>query len=145
VAENIARFGEVDAERVVAAASAAGIHEMILKLPAGYESQIVGAHMFSAGQRQRIGIARAVYGEPPILVLDEPNSNLDQEGEAALATTLSFLKAKGKTVVLVTHRPSALAHVDKVLLLMAGQVAAYGPRDEVLALLNQGPGAKSNA
>jgi ATP-binding cassette subfamily C protein EexD len=145
VAENIARFGEVDAERVVAAASAAGIHEMILKLPAGYESQIVGSHMFSAGQRQRMGIARAVYGEPPIIVLDEPNSNLDQEGEAALAATLAFLKEKGKTVVLVTHRPSALAHVDKVLLLMAGQVAAYGPRDEVIALLNQGAGGKSNA
>jgi ATP-binding cassette subfamily C protein EexD len=145
VAENIARFGEVDAERVVAAASAAGMHEMILKLPAGYESQIAGAHMFSAGQRQRIGIARAVYGEPPIIVLDEPNSNLDQEGEAALSATLAFLKGKGKTVVLVTHRPSALAHVDKVLLLMAGQVAAYGPRDEVIALLNQGAGGKSNA
>lgn len=138
IAENIARFGEVDAEAVVAAARAAGIHDMILHLPEGYETRLVGGgHILSAGQQQRVGIARALYGEPQVVVLDEPNSNLDQEGDAALATTLAMLKARGKTVVLVTHRPNALANADKVILLVGGQVAAYGPRDEVLALLAQ--------
>ncbi len=145
VAENIARFGAVDADMVVAAARAAGIHEMILRLPQGYETKLIGSHVLSAGQQQRIGIARALYGEPQLIVLDEPNSNLDQEGEGALSASLAALKVKGRTVVLVTHRPSALSHVDKVILMMGGQVGAYGPRDEVLALLNQHTQKISNA
>jgi ATP-binding cassette subfamily C protein EexD len=138
ISENIARFGEIDPEKVVEAAKAAGIHEMILHLPDGYDTRLAGGHILSIGQRQRVGIARAVYGDPRVIVLDEPNSNLDQAGDAALANTLMNLKKKGITVIVVTHRPNILGHVDKILLLVDGQSAFFGPRDEGLALLTQG-------
>ena len=136
IAENIARFGEVDAERVVAAADAAGVRSMILRLPQGYATRLVG-NVVSAGQRQRIGLARALYGMPQWIVLDEPNANLDQEGEAALAATLQALKRAGRTVVVVTHRRDILSLVDRIALLVQGQLVLHGPRDEVLAQLLQ--------
>jgi ATP-binding cassette subfamily C protein EexD len=138
IAENISRFGDVDADAVVSAARLAGIHEMILRLPDGYGTKLLGGgYVLSAGQQQRIGIARAIYGNPKVVVLDEPNSNLDQEGDAALGELLTILKTRGVTVVLVTHRPNSLAHVDKIALIVAGQIAAYGPRADVLALMEK--------
>jgi ATP-binding cassette subfamily C protein EexD len=140
VSENIARFGEVDAEQVVAAAQAAGVHEMILKLPEGYDTRLIG-QVISAGQRQRIGLARALYGDPKLIVLDEPNSNLDQDGDAALMKTLEDLKHRGRTMIIVTHRPNVLSIADKILLLVEGQIAVYGDRDKVMAVLKEGPKA----
>ncbi len=137
IGENIARFGSVDAEKVVAAAQAAGVHAMILRQPQGYDTRIVG-NVLSAGQRQRIGLARALYGNPQVIVLDEPNSNLDQEGDAALAGALAQLKQAGHTLVVVTHRNNLLSLTDRVLLLIDGQAAAYGPTDKVMASLQQG-------
>jgi ATP-binding cassette subfamily C protein EexD len=137
VSENIARFGDVDPDRVVAAASAAGVHEMVLRLPEGYATKVVG-NVLSAGQRQRIGLARALYGNPRVIILDEPNSNLDQDGDAALAHTLGELRKSGHTVVVVTHRNNLLGLVDRILLLLEGQVGAYGERDKVLASLQAG-------
>jgi ATP-binding cassette subfamily C protein EexD len=134
--ENIARFGDLDADKVVAAAEAAGVHQMILRLPEGYDTQLVG-NVLSAGQRQRIGLARALYGDPQLIVLDEPNSNLDQDGEAALAKTLADLKRAGRTVVVITHRMNILSLADKILLMGDGQIAIYGARDKVLAALQQ--------
>jgi ATP-binding cassette subfamily C protein EexD len=136
ISENIARFGEVDAAKVVAAAEAAGVHPMILRLPDGYDTPLVG-NVLSAGQRQRIGLARALYGDPQLIVLDEPNSNLDQDGEAALASTLANLKRAGRTVVVVTHRKNILNLADKILLMGEGQIAMYGARDKVLAAIQQ--------
>ncbi|HET7160668.1 MAG TPA: ATP-binding cassette domain-containing protein, partial [Burkholderiales bacterium] len=136
VSENISRFGAIDADKVVAAAQAAGVHTMILHLPEGYDTRLIG-NMLSAGQRQRIGIARALYDEPRVIVLDEPNSNLDQDGEAALTRTLAALKNAGRTVVVVTHRTNVLSQADKILLMAEGQIAMYGPRDKVLATLQQ--------
>jgi ATP-binding cassette subfamily C protein EexD len=136
IGENIARFGEVDGERVVAAAQAAGVHELILRLPEGYQTMIQGdGNMLSAGQQQRIALARALYGDPKILVLDEPNANLDQEGDDALIAALAACKERGCTVVLVTHRANVLAQVDNVLMMAEGRAALYGPRDEVLAAM----------
>ena len=131
VSENIARMGEVDSEKVISAAKEAGIHEMILKLPQGYDTPIGEAgSVMSGGQRQRIALARALYGQPVFVVLDEPNSNLDDMGEKALVETLSRMKIRGITTVIVTHKPSLLAQVDKMLMLKNGQVAAYGPRED---------------
>jgi PrtD family type I secretion system ABC transporter len=137
VSENIARLSQGDPEAVVAAAKAAGVHDLILRLPRGYETDI-GEHgqMLSAGQRQRLALARAVYGWPRFLVLDEPNSNLDGDGEAALFALVEELKARGTAVAVITHRPNLLKAADTVLVLNDGQVAAFGPRDEVLAGLN---------
>jgi ATP-binding cassette, subfamily C, bacterial EexD len=134
VSENIARFGEIDPERVVAAAQRAQVHEMILRLPKGYDTPIgdSGA-VLSGGQRQRIGLARAMYGNPVLVVLDEPNSNLDDQGESALVKAIAQLKAEGTTVVIITHRPSILGSVDKILVMREGQVEMFGPRDQVLA------------
>ncbi|MBP7543894.1 MAG: type I secretion system permease/ATPase [Acidovorax sp.] len=139
IAENIARFSEVDSERVIAAAKSAGLHEMILRFPNGYDSQIgeAGA-MLSGGQRQRVGLARAVYGDPALIVLDEPNANLDDVGEAALGRAVMELKGKGKTVLLITHRPSAIAMADRLVVMADGQVQVQGPRDAVLAHLKAG-------
>jgi len=136
IAENIARFTEVDPDKVIAAAQSAGLHEMILRFPKGYDTPIGEAgNLLSGGQRQRIGLARAVYGSPKLIVLDEPNANLDDAGEAALFATIKQLKSKAATVLLITHRPGALAVADQILILRDGQVAAYGPRDAVMAAL----------
>ncbi|MFZ2124958.1 MAG: type I secretion system permease/ATPase [Rhodoferax sp.] len=136
LADNIARFGEVDSKRVIEAAESAGLHDMILRFPKGYDTPIGEAgNLLSGGQRQRIGLARAIYGSPQLIVLDEPNANLDDAGEAALFKTIQQLKAKGRTVFLITHRPAALAVADRILLLRDGQVVANGPRDAVLAAL----------
>lgn len=147
VAENIARFGEVDSAAVVRAASQAGVHELILRLPEGYETPIgTGGCALSGGQRQRIALARALYGNPSALVLDEPNSNLDDVGESALIEAVKALKAAGKTVVLITHRTSVLSVVDALVVLRDGKVHAYGAPSEVMAALRQpaGPGAPAS-
>ena len=138
ISENIARFGEVEQHKVEAAARAVGLHETIMALPDGYDSQVGrdGA-MLSGGQRQRVGLARALYGDPVFLVLDEPNSSLDEAGDAALASALAQLKARGATVVVITHRTSVLAVADKMLVLRDGQMQGFGPRDEVLAALRK--------
>ena len=139
IAENIARFGEIDAKKVVEAARLAGVHEMILTLPDGYDTPLgMSGGVLSGGQRQRIGLARAVYGLPRLLVLDEPNSNLDDQGEMALAAAVGQLKAQGSTLILISHRAAILNQVDKVLLLNQGQIQLYGPRAEVLARLVAG-------
>lgn len=136
IAENIARFGEVSPEKVIAAARSAGLHEMILRFPKGYDTPIGEAgHLLSGGQRQRIGLARAMYGDPVLVVLDEPNANLDDVGEAALVRAVQELKVKGCTVFLITHRPGIVAVADRVLVLRNGVVKADEPRDEVLAAL----------
>ena len=136
LAENVARFGNVDSAKVIEAAQCAGLHDMILRFPRGYDTPIGEAGgLLSGGQRQRIGLARAVYGNPALIVLDEPNANLDEVGEAALVKTVQTMKAKGKTVVLITHRPGILAVADRVLVLNSGRVQLEGPRDDVLAAL----------
>ena len=147
IAENIARFGEVDAEKVIAAARNAGLHDMILRFPKGYDTPIGEAGgLLSGGQRQRIGLARAIYGDPALVVLDEPNANLDDVGEAALVRAVQTLKARGSTVVLVTHRPGILAVADRLVILKNGSVQADGPRDAVLAALRnaQSPAAQAS-
>lgn len=138
IAENIARFGELVPEKVIEAASCTGLHDMILRFPKGYDTSMGEAgSLLSAGQRQRIALARAVYGKPSLLVLDEPNANLDEMGEQALANTVRAFKAMGKTVVLISHRPGVLALADRVLVLRDGAVSHEGPRDEVLAALQR--------
>lgn len=136
IAENMARFNEVEPSLVIAAAQQTGLHEAILRFPKGYDTPIGEAGgLLSGGQRQRLGLARALYGSPQLVVLDEPNANLDDAGEAALARAIVSLKAAGRTVVLVTHRPAALAVADQLLMLRDGHVLYNGPRDEVLAQL----------
>lgn len=138
IAENIARFGKVESEKIVAAAELAGVHEMVLRLPEGYDTVIgVSGGQLSGGQRQRIGLARAVYGEPRLVVLDEPNSNLDDVGEAALRDALLRLKQQGTTSVIVSHRPSVLSIADKILILKEGRMADFGPAQEVVERLKQ--------
>ena len=136
IAENIARLGEVDSDLVIEAARCAGMHEMILRFPKGYDTSIGEAgNLLSGGQRQRLGLARAVYGNPTLIVLDEPNANLDDAGEAALMRTVADLKARGKTVFLITHRPGAIAVADRLLILQEGSIFANGPKEAVLAAL----------
>jgi len=118
---------------VIRAAKAAGVHEMILRLPEGYQTELGpnGASL-SAGQRQRIGLARALYGEPFLVMLDEPNANLDSEGEKAVAAAIAGVKARGGIAVVIAHRPSALKSVDLVAVVQNGKLASFGPRDEIL-------------
>jgi ATP-binding cassette subfamily C protein EexD len=133
ISENIARFGEVDSQQVVQAAQNAGVHEMILCLPEGYDTVIgQSGGILSGGQRQRIGLARAMYGNPSIVLLDEPNSNLDDQGEKALNIAIATLKQKSCTTLMITHRASVLSLVDKLMLMNDGLVVGFGPRDEVL-------------
>ena len=136
IGENIARFGEVDSEKVIAAARLAGVHDMILHLPEGYNTRIGdGGAGLSGGQKQRIGLARALYDDPSFLVLDEPNSNLDDVGEAALAQAILQLKQRQKTIILISHRPNIIRVTNKLLMLRDGIVAAFGPTDQVLKAL----------
>ena len=137
-AENISRFGEPQPAKVRAAAQAVGLHELIASLPLGYDSPVgqEGA-MLSGGQRQRVALARAIYGDPVLVILDEPNSSLDESGDAALASAILELKARGTTFVVMTHRTSVLAVADKMLVMQDGVAQAFGPRDDVLAALKQ--------
>ena len=138
LAENIARFGDVDMGKVKAAARLVGLDAFIESLPQGYESPVGrdGA-ILSGGQRQRVALARALYGDPVFVVLDEPNSSLDDAGDAALLQAISHLKSLGTTFVVVTHRVSVLGVADKMLVLRDGAQQAFGSRDQVLAALQQ--------
>ncbi|MEG0040594.1 MAG: type I secretion system permease/ATPase [Massilia sp.] len=136
ISENIARFGEVDPEKVVQAAQRAGVHDMILHMPAGYDTKLGdGGAGLSGGQKQRLGLARAMYGDPALLVLDEPNSNLDDVGEQALVRAIMDLRQRGKTIILITHRTTVLGVTGKLLLLRDGAVQAFGPTKDVMAAL----------
>jgi ATP-binding cassette subfamily C protein len=134
VAENIAQMAfSPDPERVVAAARKAHVHDIILKLPEGYDTRLgPGDRRLSGGQKQRLALARALYGDPVLLVLDEPNSALDAEGSEALNAVVAAMKADGKGVVIMTHRPTAISACDRLLVLDSGHVAALGPRDEII-------------
>ncbi|CAN7732059.1 type I secretion system permease/ATPase [Pseudomonas umsongensis] len=138
ISENISRFADVDAEKVVRAAKTAGVHEMILLLPDGYDT-VIGSEgvNLSGGQRQRIGLARAIYGLPRLILLDEPNSNLDEVGERALASAIQELKQTGATIFVITHRTTILSQLDRLLVMSAGGVSMYGPRDQVMEELNK--------
>lgn len=136
VSENIARMGEVDGEAVMRAAQRAGVHEMVVHLPKGYDTEVgPGGAALSGGQRQRIGLARALYGDPRVVILDEPNSNLDAEGETILQQALSQLKQEGVTMIVVTHRRQLVAPADKLLVMRDGYIALYGPARDVVAKL----------
>jgi ATP-binding cassette subfamily C protein EexD len=136
IAENICRFGERDADKIVSAAQMAGVHELVLRLPQGYDTPIGGSGgILSGGQRQRIGLARALYGQPRLLILDEPNSNLDDQGERELVAALQRAKAQGCTVIVITHRTMVLMVVDKILVLKDGVPVNIGTREQVLAAL----------
>ncbi|MBF0242134.1 MAG: type I secretion system permease/ATPase [Desulfamplus sp.] len=140
VSQNIARLGELDPEGVILAAQKAGVHELIQHFPNGYDSMIgggPGSIILSGGQRQRVALARALYGKPRLVVLDEPNSNLDEAGEKALMQTIAILKHEKVTTIIVTHKPSILISVDKVLVMQYGQVARFGPRHEIIQIAGQ--------
>ena len=138
IAENIARFREAPSDDVVAAAQLAGVHELVLRLPQGYDTKIGSTGgALSGGQRQRIALARAVFGSPKYLILDEPNSNLDDQGEKELVLALNRIKSSGCTTLVITHRTMILQCVDKMLVLKEGQRAAFGPRNDVLAALTK--------
>jgi ATP-binding cassette subfamily C exporter for protease/lipase len=144
VADNIARLGKLDSERVIAAAQAAGVHELILQMADGYGTEVGPNGAFlSGGQRQRIALARAMYGDPPLLVLDEPNANLDEAGEIALDVALQQAKQRGQTVLIVSHRPIAIRNCDLILVMQSGQVSLYGPREQVMAKLATAAAATS--
>ncbi|MDA3790765.1 MAG: type I secretion system permease/ATPase [Desulfobacula sp.] len=145
VKDNIARMGEPDSDKVVEAAQKAGVHELILNLPEGYDTYIGGsaANLLSGGQRQRVALARAIYGTPKFVILDEPNSNLDEIGEQALMQSLQRLRQEEITTIIVTHKPTILSSVDKILMIKDGQVVMFGPRQEVFKALS-GQAAKKN-
>jgi ATP-binding cassette subfamily C protein EexD len=138
IADNICRFGEHNSDKIVEAAKMAGVHEMILRQPEGYDTVIGGSGgVLSGGQRQRIGLARAIYGSPKLLVLDEPNSNLDDQGERELVAAIVRIKSQGCTVVIISHRTLVLSIVDKVVVLKDGMVLSFGQREQVLSQLSQ--------
>jgi len=138
VAENIARFSKLESEKVIEAAKSTGLHDAILRLPRGYDTSIGEAgRLLSGGQRQRIGLARAVYGRPALLVLDEPNANLDEAGELALMKTIVELKSKGTTVFLITHRTAAMTANDQLIVMEDGRIKHAGTRDDVIAALQR--------
>jgi ATP-binding cassette subfamily C exporter for protease/lipase len=138
VSENIARFGEVHAEKVILAAKRAGVHEMILNMPEGYDTLLGdGGAGLSGGQKQRIGLARAMYDDPSLIVLDEPNSNLDDVGEQALLAAIVDLRKRGKTIVLITHRTSILSATTQLLLLQDGAAKVFGPTQQVVEALTK--------
>jgi ABC-type protease/lipase transport system fused ATPase/permease subunit len=137
VRDNIGRFrADVTDEEVVRAATMAGVHELILRMPKGYDTDVgEGGVVLSAGQRQRIGLARAMLGEPAYIVLDEPNASLDAEGEDALLKAIEAMKGKGATVVVISHKPGIFRSADKLLVLREGRIDLFGPRDQVMARL----------
>ncbi|MDR4516669.1 MAG: type I secretion system permease/ATPase [Nitrosomonas sp.] len=138
VSENIARFGEVDPEKVILAAKRAGVHQMILNMPEGYDTKLGdGGAGLSGGQKQRLGLARAMYDDPALIVLDEPNSNLDDIGEQALLTALLDLRKRGKTIILITHRSSIISVTNKLLFLHEGIAKLFGPTQQVLEELKK--------
>ncbi|PCH51782.1 MAG: type I secretion system permease/ATPase [Cellvibrionales bacterium] len=146
ISENVARFSDVDPEAVVQACKKADVHEMVLRLPEGYDTIIgPGGGTLSGGQRQRIGLARAMYGKPCVIVLDEPNSNLDDQGEVALAQALATLKTEQVTVIVITHRRNILNVVDNLLVMKDGQVVAYGEKNQVLQSLTAGQAQQTPA
>jgi ATP-binding cassette subfamily C protein len=135
IVENITRLApQRDARAIVAATKAAGVHEMIVRLPDGYDTQLgpMGTAL-SAGQRQRIGLARALYGDPFVVIMDEPNAFLDADGEQALNVAIRQIRARGGIAVIVAHRPSILAEVDMVAVIQNGRMTAFGPKDEIVA------------
>ncbi|WP_157158555.1 MULTISPECIES: type I secretion system permease/ATPase [unclassified Bradyrhizobium] len=138
IATNICRFDDGDDTAIIAAAKLAGVHEMIVRLPEGYDTEVgEGGAILSGGYRQRIGLARAVYGDPSLVVLDEPSSNLDADGDAALAHCVLQLKQRGTTVVLISHRPATIGVCDKILVLREGVAEMFGPRNEILSRLTR--------
>ena len=141
IAQNIARFDpQADPETVIAAAVAADVHEMILRLPNGYDTEIGDAGMsLSGGQRQRVALARALYGDPFVVVLDEPNSNLDNDGDVALTEALIKVRARGGIVIVIAHRAGALSALDQVLVMANGKQMSFGPKDEILSTLLKAP------
>lgn len=144
ISQNIARFGEIDAEKVITAAKKAGVDDLILHLPSGYDTMIggvAGSVVLSGGQRQRIALARALYGDPRLVVLDEPNSSLDEAGEIALMQSIAQLKNEKVTTIIVTHKPNILSFVDKILVLQYGQVARFGPKSEFFQSVQNVPQA----
>ena len=146
VAENISRYGAHDSEAIIDAAKIAGAHTFILTLPNGYDT-VIGdrGKLLSGGQRQRIGLARAIYGNTRVVMLDEPNANLDANGEAELRRAVEILKSQGRTVIVVTHRPGILPVVDKIAVLRNGEIVSFGPREDVLSALNKAANAGANA
>jgi ATP-binding cassette subfamily C exporter for protease/lipase len=138
VSENIARFGEVHADKVILAAKRAGVHELILNMPSGYDTLLGdGGTGLSGGQKQRLGLARAMYDDPSLIVLDEPNSNLDDVGEQALLAAIIDLRKRGKTIILITHRTSIISATNKLLLLHDGMAKLFGPTNQVMEALAQ--------
>ena len=146
IAENISRFYEIDSEKVIEAAKRAGIHDMVLRFPMGYDTPVGEAGMMlSGGQRQRLGLARAMYGNPSLIVLDEPNANLDDVGERALVQAIQDIKAQGKTVFLITHRLNILSVADHLLVLNEGVITHHGLRDDVIAAIKKEQAAQQSA
>jgi ATP-binding cassette subfamily C exporter for protease/lipase len=138
VGENIARFGELDSERIIEATNACGLHGMMLRLPNGYDTEIgEGGITLSAGQRQLIGLARAVYGRPVVIALDEPSSNLDEVGDQVLAQTISTAKSWGSTVIVVSHDPKLLKLMERLMMIFDGQIREFGPSAEVIAAIKK--------